>query len=161
MSLLMQSATSQPFYIFDIDGTLANAEHRVHLINGDGPKRWDDFFALAYDDTLIEPVARVLEALSAEHGIVFVTGREETHRDLTVDWLCDKLDWPRDTIDELLAMRARGDRRPDYEVKAEWWDSLRDQQRANCLGVFEDRAQVVKMWREKGLRVFQVADGHY
>jgi hypothetical protein len=40
-------------------------------------------------------------------------------------------------------------------VESDWREDL------PILGVFEDRQQVVDMYRAKGLRVFQVADGKF
>jgi phosphoglycolate phosphatase-like HAD superfamily hydrolase len=60
-------------------------------------------------------------------------------------------------------MRAKGDYRPDYEIKKEVLFKLfpTPQDRSKILGVFEDRDQVVKMYRDLGLRVFQVAEGNF
>lgn len=52
--------------IFDIDGTLANAEHRVHHLQKE-PKDWDAFFAGCTQDTPIEPVMELVR-------LFFVTG---------------------------------------------------------------------------------------
>ena len=41
------------------------------------------------------------------------------------------------------------------DVESDWREDL------PILGVFEDRQQVVDMYRAKGLRVFQVADGKF
>lgn len=38
-----------PAYIFDVDGVLANNNHRQHIIQHEGPKtqaEWDKFFSL-------------------------------------------------------------------------------------------------------------------
>ncbi len=56
--------------------------------------------------------------------------------------------------------RQDGDRRPDYEVKEEMLQKIRD-----CgldpKVAFEDRNQVVDMWRRNGLICYQVANGAY
>ena len=59
-----------------------------------------------------------------------------------------------------LHMRVTGDQRKDSVVKAEIFDrEIRD--RYHVVGVFDDRAQVVRMWRSLGLTVFQVAEGDF
>jgi hypothetical protein len=59
-----------------------------------------------------------------------------------------------------LYMRRRNDRRPDYIVKAELLDQLlADGYRP--IMAFDDRDQVVKMWREKGVPCAQVAEGNF
>lgn len=60
-------------------------------------------------------------------------------------------------------LRKAGDHREDSVVKAEllsyiekdWVEDL------PIAGVFEDRQQVVDMYRSKGLRVYQVAPGNF
>ena len=57
-------------------------------------------------------------------------------------------------------MRATGDPRKDSIVKREIFDrEIRDRYRV--VGVFDDREQVVQMWRALGLTVFQVAEGDF
>ncbi len=53
----------------------------------------------------------------------------------------------------LWLFRDAGDRRDDYIVKSEVLDLLP----TKPVMVIDDRPQVVKMWREKGLRVIPVA----
>lgn len=57
-------------------------------------------------------------------------------------------------------MRPAGDSRKDAIVKREIFDQeIRDRWRV--IGVFDDRQQVVRMWRALGLTVFQVAEGDF
>lgn len=51
--------------IFDIDGTLADATHRLHHITRH-PKNYDAFFAAVGDDSVIEPVRDLAQALSRQ-----------------------------------------------------------------------------------------------
>jgi hypothetical protein len=57
-------------------------------------------------------------------------------------------------------MREYGDQRKDSIVKAEIFDQeIRG--RYHVVAVFDDRDQVVRMWRSLGLTVFQVAEGNF
>ena len=59
-----------------------------------------------------------------------------------------------------LYMRAKHDKRADYIVKGE----LRDRILADGwepIMAFDDRDQVVKMWRERGVPCAQVAEGDF
>jgi hypothetical protein len=57
-----------------------------------------------------------------------------------------------------LTMRKTGDRRPDYIVKRELFDThIRN--RYNVIVAFDDRQQVVNMYRDLGITVLQVAEG--
>ena len=74
--------------VFDIDGTVADARHRLHLITGQADhEHWVRFFDAAVDDPpLAVGVARAKE-LAAAYDIVWLTGRPERIRGLTETWL--------------------------------------------------------------------------
>lgn len=57
-------------------------------------------------------------------------------------------------------MRPAGDSRRDAIVKREIFEEeIRDRWRV--VGVFDDRQQVARRWRELGLTVSQVAEGDF
>jgi hypothetical protein len=59
-------------------------------------------------------------------------------------------------------MRNAGDHREDYIVKEELLDQIIARFPGQAIGgAFEDREQVVTMYRKRGLRVFQVAEGKF
>jgi hypothetical protein len=99
----------------------------------------------------------VARALGGFNDIVLVTGRSEEIRQETNDWLAEqKISY------SALYMREDGDHREDCVVKAEHLEHLIfTHGRKQIAGVFKDRKQVVDMYRAKGLRVFQVADGNF
>ena len=143
-------------YIFDIDGTLADISHRLHFIQ-QAPKDWRGFFAACVDDDPIPEVIAVARALGSFADIVLVTGRTEEIRQKTLDWLAAE----RVPVYALL-MREDGDHREDHVIKAEHLAKLIwEHGRLQIMGVFEDRKQVVDMYRAKGLRVFQIAEGNF
>ena len=141
--------------VFDMDGTIANVDHRLHHITN-GKKDWDAFSAGCVDDTPNGNITALLSGMrTLGYRIVIATGRFEAYRPQTEKWLKDNLIWPHD-----LFMRPDGDYRLDYEVKE---DMLRDLQigRDNILFVVDDRASVVEMWRRNGLTVLQCAKGDF
>jgi hypothetical protein len=142
-------------YIFDIDGTLSSCSHRLHLIQKE-PKDWPAFFAAATADVPIWEIITVARALSAAaHEVVLMTGRPESSRALTVAWMGKyRVPFSR------LLMRKEGDHREDFVIKAELLESPVFLG-GKLGGVFEDRQQNVDMFREKGLKVFQVDKGAY
>lgn len=132
--------------LVDIDGTVATMTDRspydmtrVHL------------------DTPNEPVITAVRALQAAgHTIIFCSGRTDDGRAATEAWLQQHVGVPHAG----LFMRVTGDQRKDSVVKREIFEKqLRDHWR--ILAVFDDRNQVVRMWRELGLPVFQVAEGNF
>lgn len=146
----------KPVYIFDLDGTLADGEHRVHHIRGD-VKDWRAYFAACRHDAPIGPVLRVMRLLRNAGSECWVwTGRSAEVLTDTRGWLAK-----HDATPNELRMRPVGDLRPDHVLKAEWLDGLTRPDRARVAGVFEDRDSVVAMWRERGLQCFQVAPGNF
>lgn len=147
--------------ICDLDGTLANCEHRVHHVRNK-PKNWDAFYAGAIKDTTNFPVLNLLHTyLSADAGInyhlIFCSGRPERCREDTEWWLQNVCHLSPDGY--TLLMRKDGDYRADYIVKQEILDEHIDKSRV--LFVLDDRQQVVDMWRRNGLTCFQVAEGNF
>jgi predicted kinase len=132
--------------LVDIDGTVAVMSDRspydmsrVHL------------------DTPNEPVIAAVRAMQAAgHTIIFCSGRTDDGRAATEAWLQTHVGVPHAG----LFMRAEGDQRKDSVVKREIFEKqLREHWR--IVAVFDDRNQVVRMWRQLGLPVFQVAEGNF
>ena len=145
--------------IFDIDGTLADLTHRLHLV-GNGKRQWGMFFKGIPDDTPIKPIVDLASALirSNEKAILFVTGRPERTRMDTVTWLLKHgLEVEFKTC---LFMRKDGDGREDHIVKREILNDIRNAGFEPVL-VFDDRQSVVDMWRRQGIRVAQTAPGDF
>ena len=135
-----------PAFLVDIDGTVA-------LMNGRSPYDW----GRVGSDTPNHAVIAAVRAMhAAGNAIVFCSGRDEVSRDETEVWLQLYVDVPY----EGLFMRPEGDSRRDAEVKREIFET-EISHRWRIAGVFDDRQQVVHMWRELGLTVFQVAEGDF
>jgi hypothetical protein len=160
--------TEMETIICDLDGTLANCEHRVHhvqKVDGKGLKRkpdWNAFYAGVRDDTVNGAVLYVLDQFMnygpSQFEVIFCSGRPERCREDTVEWLkeeCRMWEPPRTQ----LLMRKDGDFRADYIVKQEIYDT--HIKGKNVLFVMDDRQQVVDMWRRNGLKCFQVAEGNF
>jgi len=77
---------SRPLAVIDIDGVVADARHRLHLIQGK-PRRWDEFFAAAGDDPPLADGVALVRELADDHEIRWLTGRPERNRRLTATWL--------------------------------------------------------------------------
>lgn len=138
-------------YLVDIDGTLAQ-------MNGRGPFDWK----CVGEDLPIQNVIEVVWSLwDSDATIIFMSGRDEVCRQESLQWL-HKHVFGRDSIslNLNLHMRPAGDMRKDSVVKHElFYKHVANDY--NVVGVFDDRNQVVRMWRDIGLTVFQVADGDF
>lgn len=145
--------------IFDIDGTLADVEHRRHLLSGAKPA-WGKFFDEMVNDPPLRDVCLLAELLG-DHPLVhqgaiklfLFSGRPETHRKETEDWL---LKHARSYFQnaEALLMRGEGDYRADTIVKKDMLRSLW------CGGydvrlVIDDRPSVCEMWVNEGVTCLQ------
>jgi hypothetical protein len=144
--------------VFDLDGTLANIEHRLHFIEGD-KKDWRAFFAACGEDSVIEQVVRLTDDLAdggvGKYDIVIVSGRSDEVRDRTETWLFD-----HNISYGALYMRKAGDHRPDHVLKRELLDIMLADGWEPILFV-DDRKQVVDMWRSLGYTVLQCAEGDF
>ena len=141
--------------LVDLDGTLADIEHRVHHVQSE-EKDWKAFNEGIPLDSLNGWCADLVKAMQGEsYKIIFITGRSEACREVTVDWLAK-----HDISFEHLYMRSSKDRREDFEVKKEIYlnDIKKDYE---VVFVVEDRASVVKMWRSIGLVCLQCDWGDF
>lgn len=142
------------FVVFDLDGTLANGEHREHWINRPvGEKDWRNYFADCGRDLPKRPVVETFRALrAAGHHIEIWTGRSAEVSDKTEAWLKEH------GLDGVpIRARAEGDHTADADLKKMW---LAEASRKPDM-VFEDRARVVAMWRAEGITCCQVAPGDF
>ena len=163
-SLVRQDASLPRAIMCDLDGTLA-------LLNGRNP--YD--VSTCDDDLPNVPVIECVLAMHTKgHRVIFMSGREDKHREPTVRFIekhCRRRivyafsDVPvsrptTECIPYELHMRPTGDQRKDSIIKRELFE-------ANVLGkyyvefILDDRDQVVAGWREMGLTTFQVAEGAF
>lgn len=142
----VEPKVGQHVIIVDIDGTLAH-------MNGRSP--YDG--SLVHTDTFDHIIGWIASDWRFTRGAqVFVlSGRDAKYRQVTEEWLrANEFEYDR------LYMRPEGDTRNDAVVK----DELFEKHIAGSYIVdfiLDDRNRVVEMWRAKGLRVLQVADGDF
>jgi|TARA_B100001093_G_scaffold353895_1_gene338356 FMN phosphatase YigB (HAD superfamily) len=143
--------------IFDLDGTLALIDKRRDLSTKDNGKfDWDVFFDPKNIDLDLpnQPVIDTVDLLSTDYRIWILSGRSDVTHQATRDWLSKN-----GVYYDNLVMRPQNHLYlPDNELKQMWLDSIGVD---NVAMVFDDRNQVVDMWRQNGLTCFQVADGDF
>lgn len=135
-------------YVVDIDGTVALHGTR---------SPFDE--SRVHEDRSNEAVVSVIKQLhSAGHYIIFLSGRTDNCEVATSKWLSENV---IEKIDDFsLYMRRASDNRKDSIVKLELFNKyIRNYY--SVQGVFDDRNQVVEMWRALGLTCFQVAEGNF
>lgn len=139
---------------FDLDGTLCNIEHRLHYIHNK-PSNWPEFFRACVNDAPIYPIIRIAEAMwNAGHTVEIWSGRSDIVKPQTEACLKQ---WA--VKYHTLRMRKDGDYRVDNVVKDEWFEPLPEHERPAVA--FDDRQQVVDMWRRRGVLCCQVAPGNF
>lgn len=190
--------------IFDLDGTLADCEHRRHFvdpsknpdykwvfdrltpvceseqtreniatINGSYYHKktnekfkpdWKSFYEACDQDKPIEFVRYMAECLYYDENELSIwSGRCESVRKKTEEWLIQHCGFR--WFDEL-KMRPIGNSTPDDELKEKWLDErikhceqtrpfgLTYKNEHDIVMVFDDRPKVVRMWKRRGIFVF-------
>jgi len=142
--------------IFDLDGTLALIDKRRDLATKNGKMDWDVFFNPDNIDLDIpnDAVVQVAKLLSTTHSIWILSGRSDVTHQATIDWLNKHDIW----FDHLIMRPKNHLYMKDSDLKKMWLDSIG---KDNIDMVFDDRNQVVDMWRQNGLTTFQVAKGDF
>jgi len=141
--------------IFDLDGTLADIRHRVHHVSSSvkAERDWKSFYQDIDKDVPNSDVCQLCRTLRLNYEIWILTGRSEEYRSYTENWLF----WNNIHYDEL-RMRSSDDMRKDIECK---FDMLSEEEQKGVLVIFEDRTQVVEMWRQRNITVCQVDNGEF
>jgi hypothetical protein len=155
----MSNSEPKKIVVFDIDGTLANAQHRIHHVKPEPgqKKNWSAFFKEAAND---EPYYHMLPLTKLyrdnDYLIVLCTGRPTSFRQDTVAWL-NKYDIPWDT----LLMRLTIDNGKDYEIKPKLLTSyfeVNNLDLKSIEAIYEDRLTVCEAWKQMGLPVMVCGD---
>lgn len=154
------SAQTMKNIIVDLDGTLANIEHRVKYVSTSN-KNWEAFHAAIPKDTVYPHIYNlVMMYFEKDYNVTFLTGRNATIANLaaTKKWLDNCGDIGK--YPYTLLMRKSQDWRPDTVVKLELAKKhkLTPDNVELCL---DDRNAVVAMWRANGYKCLQVADGNF
>lgn len=129
--------------VFDVDGVVADVRHRLHFIAA-RPKDWAAFFAAAADDPPLVTGVDLARELAATQELVWLTGRPETLRAVTRDWLAAQGLPVRD-----LVMRREYDRRPARIMKRDRLRRLSGEFEISV--VVDDDPEVIDMVRAEGL----------
>lgn len=174
-------------YIFDLDGTLADIEHRTHIIQSRQQKKtkkfaflkylfkpknklpnnyseaWKEFNRCCVNDLPNNSVIATLDKLKATGADIWIwSGRSCEVRSETISWLITHTSLCADDFnDQSLIMRKENDYTPDNVLKRQWFELMLPADRKRLIAVFDDRDRVVEMWREAGVTCFQVAQGNF
>ena len=127
----------------DIDGTIANNDHRQHYLKG--KKDWDGFFSELINDEPIFPIInKVIEEHNAGKNIIFLTGRPERYRKSTILWLKRYFNFDLEIL-----MRKDTDRRDKLITKKEMFEQNFDKE--NIELIIDNDKDLLNMWREMNI----------
>lgn len=143
---------NQKCIIVDLDGTLANVDHRINLVRR--KKKWfDKFYDLCDKDKINEWCRRLIQGMVREGvEVKIVSARPERLFIKTGEWLIENGVSPVRVSLHLL--RKDNDFTKDQELKRAWLNSGVVKKK-DILFVVDDRQRVVDMWREEGLVCLQ------
>lgn len=149
--------------IVDIDGTISRVGERLVYLQTE-PKDWDAFYEACFEDEPIKEMCELVQCLDAiAYNVIFCTGRRESIREKTVEWIHKyvfKDNVSVDYVNDRLVMRPDNDFRHDTEVKFEMLKKAGV--KLHQIGfVLEDRNSMVDKWRSLGVRCLQVAPGDF
>ena len=150
--------------IFDIDGTVANCDHRLHHLDrkdefGRKRKRRFDLFEkeIPYDSPIL-PVINIYKRFVDDPNVtvILLTGRNEKTRADTEKWFTDH---GLDGYDALYMKSREKYSEPDTTQKAEQYEEIVAKYGPVAM-VFEDRGRMITKWREMGVFVLDVNQIH-
>ena len=183
--------------IFDLDGTLANCDHRRHFVEFPGTWEWIEkeqvylhhdsgvkrekiidykafYEACDQDDPIQHTLEILINCMLSGRKVEIWSGRCSSVREKTMDWLKRNLYSSHRIRSSLLydpelkvKMREIGDSTPDDVLKEQWLDEYLNstsprqwqeeyKNKHPISMVFDDRPKVVRMWRRRGIFVFDV-----
>lgn len=167
--------------LVDIDGTLADGTHRQRFVNttcakcdgkgyhgdpefdfetcvyclgsGKQKKDWKMYHSRAGLDVPVKAVIEWTRSLYDQgYYVCIVSGRGLEGANTTTKWLADN-----DVVYHRIFMRNAGDSREDSIIKKEILDKITPH--ANVAFAIDDRPRVIRMWRENGIKVYDVGKG--
>lgn len=141
--------------VVDLDGTLANLDHRVHHVRSEKPD-WDAFNKACVDDKPNAWAVKLINEMAKAYGIrlVIVSARSKVVEQETKDWLNNHVEAFFTGDVELFMLREAGDTTEDVELKMRWLKEVAGGPAAVLMAI-DDRQKVVDAWRAAGVTCLQ------
>lgn len=141
----------QRWILCDIDGTIANDDHRVHLIRNRVDPLWHLYHEASIHDPPFQEVVDLINYLGREHSIAFLTGRPEQYREITQDWLNSQMEFlsPYE-----LYMRPTGSQDRAHNIKRQIIEKYFQPLHKIWLAL-DDHKPIVDMYRSLGILCLQ------
>ena len=148
----LKDVTGKPkAVIVDIDGTITKGP------NNRSPYDWHKVDNDLPNDLVVMLVNSIYKRI--DYDVIFLSGRDSVCRELTINWLVEKTEIPRQYIDANLFMRKEGDMRKDTIIKLELFFEHIDG-KYNVEYCLEDRAVVYRQYLDLGITPFFVGNSY-
>jgi predicted kinase len=132
--------------IYDVDGT---------LMNHAGKRSPYDYTSVHLDEPYEDIMQQMRDDYALGYSLIVLSGREDSCREATEQSLRQYSQLPVGYEIPVL-MRKTGDSRADFIIKYEiFMQEIAESY--NVLNVYDDRLQVIQMWRDIGVRCYDVA----
>lgn len=125
--------------VFDIDGVLADSLHRAKYAPD-----WVKFYSMIPHDLPIKEGIMLVEALTGDHEIYFITGRPERTRKATEEWLEDSIAMK---LDYTLLMKEDGNNELNATTKLKVCKEIKPDL------IFEDDDVTAQVLFDEGFKV--------
>lgn len=146
---------TQPVYIFDLDGTIADGSHRLDKLPTKDlhlTESWLEFNRLSAFDSPIESTIEVMNGLYKSGAfIIILTGRADDVVEDTTDWLHEA-----GAKYNVMVMRQSKDNRKDTVIKEEFLRFIGGLHRITAA--WDDSPKVIEHFRSLGITTYQVCD---
>jgi phosphoglycolate phosphatase-like HAD superfamily hydrolase len=156
----MKIRTESDVVFVDLDGTLCDTHHRLHLVDmslankGDVDAEeamWRRYGEACGKDGLNRGVAALMDLLYEQYDIYLTSGRTEAVRAQTEEWLTR-----HSIIYDELYMRPIGNRLGNGALKAKWVEELHEKGHTVVLAI-DDYHSAVKSFEAIGVPCVHVA----
>ncbi len=128
------------YVLCDIDGTIANIDHRLNFVSGE-KKDWKLFFGSMGDDLgRYDIIGNVNDLFNLGYEIFFVSGRPDNYRKQTEKWLSTRIPFEY----KALFMRMAGNHEEDYVIKKRIFETYFKNPDL-VKYVLDDRPQVINL----------------
>lgn len=133
------------FVIWDLDNCLSDDGWRIRFIDWHKPveTRWTNYHRMCFRDAPGNH-AEFFEAVKLGLAPMFITGRPESARALTMAWLSHHFD----IRSPMLLMRGNEDHRPSVDVKLELLTGALQRAKGRPRLAYDDKPDIVQMYRD-------------
>jgi FMN phosphatase YigB (HAD superfamily) len=143
-------------FLFDLDGTLTNCDHRLPILKEDGADKWDKFFLASANDPINLHVAHIFDMLPSVQVQVW-TGRGSIARDITIDYLQRNFAVNDQWIEYNFRMRPLDDFRTGEDLKQAWLLDFQEITGGEKFAyAFDDDPKMLEFYKRNNIPLFLV-----